>query len=530
MNNSYFVLKKVSKLLIFILFTHSLFAQKTLNRDSTFKTTELPSGTYWTLQKDDKIIAFVRSINSKNNIEWRLHKFNENGDYDKNFGIQGISTIEFDKFALRSDFSAPVIQSNGKILIGGCVMLKKDEINSIYGIYLFRLNSNGSLDLSFNNLGYKIIHYDLNNGGRPLIQISQDEKIIIVNKGSKIVNPRFSSDDMMVTKLNTDGSFDLSFNGAGYISYDKAFDHSSNPNWYYTDGPSSISIKPNNEIVIGFARATSRTPTTYEFGYYLVSPTGNKVSDYFWELNTQYNFFYPPDKIISLPDNGLLISESKEQNYPYNATRLRKVNSNNSVIFSLQSEISNEVPCVYSSLFINDFYLFNKKIYVAATSYCKNAILLRLNEDGTNDKTFNSGKSIYYDSLTEHLTFSGNPKSLFVQQNGRQTGSILVAIDFYKNNQWNSAIVRYNYGNIAQTESLPKKFIKIHPNPTTGIVTFGEMVETVWVADIHGKILLTQHSTNQFDITNFAEGIYFVMMKQNNQNLEIQKIIKNCLE
>jgi uncharacterized delta-60 repeat protein len=526
MKKSYFVLKKISTLIIFVLCSHSLFAQKTLNRDSTFKTTDLPSGTYWTLQKDDKIIAFDRSINSKNNIEWRLHKFNENGDYDKNFGIQGISTIEFVNFALSSGFSEPVIQSDGKILIAGDVMLKKDEINKIHGIYLFRLNSNGSLDLSFNNSGFKIIHNNLYDGSIPLIQISQDEKIILVNSGSKIVDSRFSKDDMMVTKLNKDGSFDLSFNVAGYISYDKAFDHSSNPNWFYYEGPSSISIKPNNEIVIGFARASSLSPSNYELGYYLVSPTGNKVSDYFWENNTQYKFFTPPDKIISLPDNGLLISESKEQNYPYNATRLRKVNSNNSVIFSLQGEISNEIPCAYSSLFINDFYIFNKKIYVAATSYCK-AILLRLNEDGTNDKTFNNGKSIYYDSLTEQLTFSGNPKSLFVQQNGRQTGSILVALDFYRNNQWNSGIVRYNYGNIAQTESLPKKFIKIQPNPTTGLVTFGEMVETVWVADIHGKILLTQYFTNQFDMSNFADGVYFVKLKQNNQNLEIQKIIKN---
>lgn len=73
--------------------------------------------------------------------------------------------------------------------------------------------------------------------------------------------------------------------------------------------------------------------------------------------------------------------------------------------------------------------------------------------------------------------------------------------------------------------------IKLYPNPTTGTIRFehAELLEgaTYQLFDVFGKLLQTQPvSANGIQLGEYADGLYFVRILQNNQIITTEKIIK----
>ncbi len=77
--------------------------------------------------------------------------------------------------------------------------------------------------------------------------------------------------------------------------------------------------------------------------------------------------------------------------------------------------------------------------------------------------------------------------------------------------------------------------ISVYPNPTTDLITidfpsFEGLGNVITVTDINGKILQQTEVTTdkeQFDFFNYANGVYFLSVKQENQTIKSFKIIKN---
>ena len=71
----------------------------------------------------------------------------------------------------------------------------------------------------------------------------------------------------------------------------------------------------------------------------------------------------------------------------------------------------------------------------------------------------------------------------------------------------------------------------VYPNPTTGLFTielYNGSVKTIEVMDLTGRIVLTNTSSNDkidFNISNLANGVYFVKVQSNN-SVEVIKIVK----
>jgi uncharacterized delta-60 repeat protein len=113
------------------------------------------------------------------------------------------------------------IQPDGKIIIGG----EFSSFNNIQRIKIARLNSNGSLDTSFNAV--------INGGNVISLALQPDGKLIVGGDFSNVNN----NDRRCLARLNEDSSFDASFNtSVGVNSFCSIFD---------------IALQPDGKVFIG---------------------------------------------------------------------------------------------------------------------------------------------------------------------------------------------------------------------------------------------------------------------------------------
>ena len=100
------------------------------------------------IQADGKIIV-VGSSRSGSRDNMAIVRYNTNGSLDTGFGVGGITTTDF--FGGDDSANAVVIQSNGKILVGGTA-------GDTMVFAVARYHENGTLDLSLNGTGMTIVN------------------------------------------------------------------------------------------------------------------------------------------------------------------------------------------------------------------------------------------------------------------------------------------------------------------------------------------------------------------------------------
>ena len=158
------------------------------------------------LQADGKIVlAGTAHTGGSNVFEFAVARLTTSGSLDTTFDGDGKKTIAFDHGVA----SAVAVSSSGKIVVAGRANVASDQDFAVA-----RLNSNGSLDSTFDGDGKKTIAFDLggsNNDQANAVKIQSDGKIVVA--GSARVS--FGVSDFAVARLNSNGSLDTSFDGDG---------------------------------------------------------------------------------------------------------------------------------------------------------------------------------------------------------------------------------------------------------------------------------------------------------------------------
>jgi len=185
------------------------------------------------MQSDGKII-----IVSQN---WDIKRLNSDGSLDKTFYFN--KGIGYDGMAINAH-----VQSDGKVLIGGQFL----RINDVYYRSLLRLNSNGSIDKSFNT-GLGVTSDFPTLASIQDIKTQSDGKIIIAGDFDSF-NGVLRND---VARLYSNGSLDLSFNPGVFLSKKQNYGH-----WVYQSdnkillvGDFNVTI--NGSTVYGLVRINS---------------------------------------------------------------------------------------------------------------------------------------------------------------------------------------------------------------------------------------------------------------------------------
>jgi len=165
-------------------------------RDTTFNTGVGFNSTVndMRLQSDGKIVAVGAFTTYSGSTRNRIVRLNTNGTYDTTFNTGVGSTIQL---------NCVTIQSDGKILVGANGPVTYS--GSVASTGSFRLNTNGTLDTTFNTgVGFG------GTGGGVIHTID------IQNDGKYVMGGQFTtysgSSITRVARINTDGTLDTTFN------------------------------------------------------------------------------------------------------------------------------------------------------------------------------------------------------------------------------------------------------------------------------------------------------------------------------
>ncbi len=189
--------------------------------------------------------------------------FNTNGKYRDVQGSYRYGQIAFQKVAIQPDGKILMAGNNGAINLG------------VLNIRLERLNTDGTLDASFGNSGR--LDLDFSRPGMTNINtylggiaVQPDGKILLagfaVNEGLTYVDSTqtYNVSDIVVNRLNSDGSYDLSFNGTGkqYLDFSALVRNKNAPDNTSRDICNAIAVRANGKIVLGGSTYNNNNQST----------------------------------------------------------------------------------------------------------------------------------------------------------------------------------------------------------------------------------------------------------------------------
>ncbi|MCH9674709.1 MAG: DUF4347 domain-containing protein, partial [Gammaproteobacteria bacterium] len=179
------------------------------------------------VQADGSIVA-----GGDDNADSIVVRLNSDGTLDSGFASGGIGTFAFD-VGQQDSVKNIVIQADGKIVLGG------DHIPFNLEAYVARLNSDGTLDGSFATGGFATSDFGNVNGSDAVtdMTLQADGKILITG--------RTGDGQWGISRFNTDGSLDTSFDGDGHLQ--ETFVHDG---WTHIAG---VVQQSDGQLVIGGA-------------------------------------------------------------------------------------------------------------------------------------------------------------------------------------------------------------------------------------------------------------------------------------
>lgn len=174
------------------------------------------------VQADGKVIVAGTSTSTGGSSNIVIERFNSDGTLDATFGADGNSdgtpdgVVNLDLGTSSDDAKAVAIQADGKIVVAG----NSTPTGGSSNVVLARLDKNGKLDATFGADGNAdgtpdgVVQVSFGNGDDAVdaIAIQQDGKIVVA--GDTTSNTGNGSQNMVVARVNANGSLDATF-GAG---------------------------------------------------------------------------------------------------------------------------------------------------------------------------------------------------------------------------------------------------------------------------------------------------------------------------
>ena len=364
-------MKKI--LLIGFLFIGIIGNSQTL--DTTFGTTGIVTNQFTdissndicyaaALQPDGKIIYVGRAYTDSYGF---ITRRNSNGTLDttfNNYGFRKIGTTGFDTVALQSD---------GKILIGG--------FNGIY-----RLNINGSLDTTFNSIGLFVPIVSTSNFYVKSIIPQANGKILIAGYANTGIN-----NDFAIFRINSNGTLDTTFD---------------------TDGKATFAIGNNNDECYGMAVQTdgkivlvgqTNNGTNYDIATIRLNNDGS-IDNSFGNAGKVINQFGASrfGRSINIQADGKILLVGSNVIIRLTTSGALDTTFDGDGIYNIL--IATSASTSIAGLTLNRAlikYLSSGKILVSATSNT-NYALLQLNSNGTLDTSFGTNGVTTTDVSTDY--------------------------------------------------------------------------------------------------------------------------------
>lgn len=155
------------------------------------------------VQADGKVVMAWTTWNGTD-PDFAVMRFNADGSADTSFSGDGLADIVAP--GAEALFAGLAVQQDGKILLAGSTQTGMEK-----HLTVLRLNADGTLDTAFNGTGQVVIPVGTGSSLVYAMALQPDGKILVAGGavGSAV--------DYAVVRLNTDGSLDTSFNQTGKV-------------------------------------------------------------------------------------------------------------------------------------------------------------------------------------------------------------------------------------------------------------------------------------------------------------------------
>jgi uncharacterized delta-60 repeat protein len=160
------------------------------------------------IQADGKIIV-AGQVQSSTSTDFLLVRYNSDGTLDNTFGTNGIVITPVGSAA--DGATDILIQPDGKVVAAGRGFFSNNDFTFV------RYNTNGTLDNSFDGDGIASVSIGVASDELQAIAIQPDGKIVATGYSSITVGMS-TTIDVVVVRLNADGSLDNTFDGDGKLT------------------------------------------------------------------------------------------------------------------------------------------------------------------------------------------------------------------------------------------------------------------------------------------------------------------------
>ena len=254
-----------------------------------------------------KIDAVGSTVLSTGDEVFAIAQLTSGGALDTSFNGTGTATVNFTLRAApltESDFANDVVvQPNAAIVVVGSAQLSTSSgsTTSVSDAAVARLNSNGTLDTTFNPTGRVpgtlVYSYNLGN-------FSNDSANAVTLEGNQIVIAGTTSQahttgsppttplpyNLTVTRLNSNGSFDTTFNGSGMFML--SLNQAGTP---FNTAGSYVTVLPSGNILVGGLASAFNSSSSPSSAGLLLQMTPNGAPDP----------SYAPNGVALLPTFGV---------------------------------------------------------------------------------------------------------------------------------------------------------------------------------------------------------------------------------
>lgn len=177
------------------------------------------------VQGDGKLVLAGYAQVTATDRDMAVIRLLADGSLDTTFDTDGKLTVAFNAGGQNQDeANAVVVQGDGRIVLAGSA--DRDATGN-KDFAIVRLNASGSLDLGFNNSGKQVVSFDLGGQNEDVARaVALDTLGRIVLAGSAHVAVT-TNKDFALARLNTNGTLDQSFNltGKKTVSFDLGGDN-----------------------------------------------------------------------------------------------------------------------------------------------------------------------------------------------------------------------------------------------------------------------------------------------------------------
>lgn len=159
------------------------------------------------VQPDGRLLVAGVSQAAFGLTQFAVARYNANGSLDGSFAIGGSELLPLGKYFQASDMA---LQGDGKILIAG------ETSPGVSGgqFAILRLNTNGTLDSTFNGIGEQVISLGGADDASYRLALQGDEKIVLAGR----TKDSMGVSHFAIARVNANGALDSTFGNAGYVT------------------------------------------------------------------------------------------------------------------------------------------------------------------------------------------------------------------------------------------------------------------------------------------------------------------------